>query len=1197
MYLKRLEMQGFKSFVDANLVFQPGITAVVGPNGTGKSNILDAILWVLGEQSTKTLRSEKMEDVIFNGTEARKPLGMVEVSLVLGGVSGGPGPGEGEPAALPYALGDYQEVMVTRRLFRDGVSEYFINKTPCRLKDLRGLLLDTRAGSKGHTIIEQGMIDRLLKASPVERRELIEETAGIVRYKKQKGEALRKLEATNQNLLRVRDVVNEVKRQLAALERQARAAEVYKTLRQEVRQLELRVLTHDYSAMLSEREEADGMLGDLFLRESAESAAVARLAVEVETIQASATEAEMLLAGLRDQASRAEGELTQAGADIKLCSQRATMLGEQRVRVQADLEHVREEQGLSENGLAELRGRLVRLEQELTARSAAAAATEVTLDQALLRYREDQQTVEAARAVVMDRTVSVAAATNRLAHDQSRAAELGRRVERVEAERAQASVAFESVTALLSSCIDKRRLTEIQLGEAQRVRTELEDRVARLRDELFEAGKKVGQLQEEFAVSTARHKILQSVSVDAAETVLEQGTDRAAVVYETVAQVLTVPAEYECAIEAVLGHLLTGIVVESPVEAVKLLGTRAGAGLAGGTFIPLSPRRLGARAQVLIEGPGVIGPALNLVSPQEGRDALVGHLLGDVVLVDALEHAIKLWEGMTADRHALLVTLRGEVLGPDGVVSGSPVGLAVGVISRERELRALTTRLQDLERELQAAQSQRQTRDATLQEETARLATLESEVRRLELVLTAERKDEQKGEQDFSHWRERVQVLVAERDEAQDECQALALSEREVREDLQRFDAERMAAESALAASQEKVAASSSTVEQQQSAATDMRVGVAGLRDRFDQFTAEVLRLEEALALRAVRIRELENEVARLEEVNLAAVAERTQTEERVPLLEAGLDKARLRLVEAQEAQTVRVATLRSLESDWNRARHGLEELHRRQEAARLTRVEAQTRLEGYDAQLTGTYSVNYEGAISELGQEEADAAGDIDAVRERLSHRRGKLQDLGPVNVMAIDEHKELEERLGFLTAQEEDLTQSIASLRAIISRINKTTKQLFLDTFQELQTKFNDVFRNFFEGGRAELVLVEDEESAEPGVDIVAQPPGKRLKNIAMLSGGERALTAMSLIFASFLIRPTPFCVLDEIDAPLDEENTLRFTRVLRTLSEHCQFIVITHSKQTMEMADSLYGVTMEEAGISSLISVRMNKLLEHA
>src|SRR6058998_184357 len=320
MYLKSLELTGFKSFVEAKIDFPRGLTTVVGPNGTGKSNVVDAILWVLGEQSTKTLRSERMEDVIFNGTEARKPLGMAEVSLVIGGV------GEERLVGLdtlPNQLSEYDEVMITRRLYRNGDSEYLINKTPCRLKDIRSLFLDTRAGSKGHTVIEQGRIERVLKASPVERRELIEETAGIIRYKKQKAEALRKLEATRQNLLRVRDIIVEVRKQLNSLERQARAAEQFQALRQEVRRLELTVLLHDYRAVLHEREEADRVLGELALRESAEAAAVARLANEVETHQLGVTEGEATLTGLREQVAQAEAKLAQAAATLELLAQRA----------------------------------------------------------------------------------------------------------------------------------------------------------------------------------------------------------------------------------------------------------------------------------------------------------------------------------------------------------------------------------------------------------------------------------------------------------------------------------------------------------------------------------------------------------------------------------------------------------------------------------------------------------------------------------------------------------------------------------------------------------------------------------------------------------------------------------------------------------------------------------------------------------
>jgi chromosome segregation protein len=1049
MYLKALELRGFKSFVDARLAFQPGITAVVGPNGVGKSNILDAVLWVLGEQSTKTLRSERMEDVIFNGTESRQPLGMVEVSLILGDVDGrsangngngkgdgngngsGNGNGDGEPARLPHALGECQEVMVTRRLFRDGVSEYFINKIPCRLKDLRALLLDTRAGSKGHTVIEQGRIDRVLKATPVERRELIEETAGIVRYKKQKAEALRKLEATNQNLLRVRDVINEVRRQLGSLERQARAAEQYQKLRQEVRCLELTILVHDYRELLREREESDQALGALALRESTEAAAAARLSTEVEALHLEVTEGEAALTGLRGQVTQAETRLAQAGAAIELLAQRASLLEEQRVRVQADVEHVRGEQQEAEALLAGLRDR---------------AASEQ-----------------------------------------------------------------ESARARLTACSERCRQTEARLAATKGARADLADEVACLRTQLAEAEQRLARLQEEKAVSVARQKVLQAVRDEGAG---RDGAD-AGFLKDSVAQVLSVPPRFERALEAVLGHRLLGQLVEGPVEAVSLLRALAAQGAAGGTFIPKHPRVFGARPAVTVEGTGVIGPARELVTPRAGYEGLATHLLAGVVVVETLEQAMGLWREMTEARHAVLVTLDGEVVTPDGMVSGSPTGMAAGAIGRERELKSLAARLKELEKELPAAQANREKLETTLAEETARLESLEAEIRTLEMALVGERKDEQSGAQELARWSE--------------------------------------------------------------------------------QAKSELARVESASALREVRIGELEAEASRLKAAGAAAVAERKQTEEGVPAMEEAVREACQRLVHAQEAQSGRVAKVRALEGEWDRARRSLDGLHKQQETIRLRRVEAQTRLEGFDALLTGTYAIGFEQAVAEAGEPAGEE--DLEATKDALAQKRRRLQDLGPVNVMAIDEHRELEERLRFLTAQEADLTQSIASLKAIIVRINRTTKQLFLETFQDLQVKFNETFQTFFEGGRAELILVDDEESTEPGVDIVAQPPGKRLKNISMLSGGERALTAMALIFASFLIRPTPFCVLDEIDAPLDEENTLRFTRVIRELTARTQFIVITHSKQTMEMADALYGVTMEEAGVSSLVSVRLNKLAASA
>ncbi len=1190
MYLMRLEMQGFKSFVEAQVIFQPGITAVVGPNGVGKSNILDAVLWVLGEQSTKALRSERMEDVIFNGTETRQPLGMTEVSLILGNVDGtshGNGNGDGEAAPLPFALGECQEVMVTRRLFRDGASEYFINKAPCRLKDIRSLLLDTRAGSKGHTAIEQGRIDRVLKASPVERRELIEETAGIIRYKKQKAEALRKLEATNQNLLRVRDIINEVRRQLAALERQARAAEQFQALRQDVRRLELTVLVHDYRAVLHEREEADRLLSEFALRESADAAAVARLANEVETHQLGMTEGEAMLTRLREQVAQEEAKLAQAVATLELLAQRASLLDEQRARVQADIERLTQEQQESTDHLARLSARIAQLTKELALRTGVATESEAVLAEAVRRHHGNQATLDAARKAVMDQAIAATDSNNRLASDRARAAELRRRIERVEQERFQAASKLELAATVLAACIERRRKLEAQLAKAQSARAGFAEEVVRVRGQLDEAEQRLARLQEENAGAVARQKVLQAVTHDA----VGGGSGAAANLKGTVAQVLSVPQVYERAIEAVLGHRLLGRLVEGPSEAVKVLQVLKAQGAPGGTFVPKRPRVWGARASARWKGAGVVGPAQDLVTPRVGHEDLVAHLLAGVVVVEALEQALGLWQSMTEDRQALLVTLGGEVLTPDGIVSGGPAGVVAGAMSRERELRDLTARMKELEQELHATQTKRDAFQAVMITKAKRVESLEAEIHTVEMALVGERKDEQRGEQDVARWNQTIALFQSEREEAEAELATLAGAEQAAADDLHCLDRERAKTEQSLLVQQDAVTAAQAEVERRQAAAADLRVEVAGLQDRLDQARNEKARLDAATALRDSRLSELETERLKLKGAGTAALDERRQVEASVPALDAAIRDVRQRLVGAQESQTGRVAQVRALEAEWTRLRHALGELHKQQETIRLRRVEAQTRLEGFEAMLTGTYALSFEGAVAEVGKPDAEK---IETIKDVLTQRRRRLSELGPVNVMAIDEHREMEERLRFLTAQEQDLTQSIASLKSIIARINRTTRHLFMETFQNLRGKFNEMFQTFFGGGRAELILMEDEETNEPGVDIVAQPPGKRLKNIAMLSGGERALTAMALIFASFLIRPTPFCVLDEIDAPLDEENTLRFTRVLRELAARTQFIVITHCKQTMEMADALYGVTMEEPGVSSMISVRLNKLL---
>ncbi|TLY23340.1 MAG: chromosome segregation protein SMC [Nitrospirae bacterium] len=1056
MYLKRLELRGFKSFVEAQVIFQPGITAVVGPNGVGKSNILDAVLWVLGEQSTKALRSERMEDVIFNGTETRQPLGMAEVSLVLGDVDGashGNGNGDGEGAPLPFALGECQEVMVTRRLFRDGVSEYFVNKAPCRLKDIRGLLLDTRAGSKGHTVIEQGRIDRVLKASPVERRELIEETAGLIRYKNQKAEALRKLEATNQNLLRVRDIINEVKRQLAALDRQARAAEQFQALRQEVRRLELTVLVRDYRAVLHEREEADRILGELALREGAEAAAVGRLANEVETHQLGVAEGEATLTALRDQAAQAEARLAHAVATLELLAQRASLLDEQRARVQADVERLEQERQESTDHLARLGARLEQLTKEQALRSGVVAEAETALAEAVRRQRSHQAALEAARKAVMDQAIAATDSNNRLANDRARMAELRRRIGRVEQERREAASKLEVTSTMLAACRERRSKLAAQLAKTQSARAGFAEEVERVRGRRDEAEQRLARLQEERAGAVARQKVLEAVAHDA------MGGDplAASKVKGTVAQVLSVPQAYERAIEAVMGHRLLGRLVEGPSEAVTALREQKAQGTAGGTFVPKRPRVWVARASARWTGAGVVGLARDLVTPRTGHEDLVTHLLAGVVVVETLEQALGLWQAMTEERQALLVTLAGELLTPDGIVSGGPADSVAGAMSRERELRELTARMKELEQELDTAQTNRDGLQAVLTTKMQQVESLDAEIHTLEMALVGERKDEQRGEQDIARWNQAIALFQSEREEAETELAAVISAEQAAADDLRCLDRERAETEQSLLVRQDAVTAAQAEVERKQAVVADLRVEVAGLQDRLDQARNEQARLFAGAAVRDGRLSELETERLKLQAASTAALDERRQVEASVPALDAAIREVRQRLVEGQESHASRVARVRALDAEWARLRHALDELHKQQEAIRLRRVESQTRLEGFEAMLAGTYAIDFEGAAAEAGELVVEES---ETIMDTLAQRRRRLSELGPVNVMAIDEHREMQERLRFLTAQEEDLTHSIASLKAIIARINRTTKRLFMETFQSLQGKFNEMF-----------------------------------------------------------------------------------------------------------------------------------------
>ena len=1225
MYLKSIEMVGFKSFAEARIEFPDGVTAIVGPNGSGKSNVVDAILWVLGEQSTKALRSEKMEDVIFNGTEMRKPLGLAEVSLVISGLDRI----NVDPlSGLSSQLLEYQELMITRRLYRNGDSEYLINKTVCRLKDVRSILLDTRAGTKGHTVIAQGQIDQILNASPQDRRELIEETAGLIRYKKQKAETLRKLDATQQNLLRVRDIIAEVKKQLNSLERQARQARSYQTLHQEAKSLEIQLLTNEYRVLRATLKEVESELRTLGDRESEQSAELARLNTELERIKLAIAIANETIGQRREELSKVEQQQAQALTAAEVERNRGELYAQQQSQGGQELERLTQEQKQAAAEAATIEAALAGLERECAEREQVFATLDREMKGLLQQRSAALAEEERGRQDVLNLAVLVANTEQTLVQLAARIQEAADRESRLASEREDFHLQHVTATDKRQALQQASHGAEQLVADLRRQQQAVEEESERLSAELAEVDQLVFRQSEELAAVDSHLRALQGVLQedmgygrrgDEESTALKACTG----VRDAVAEWLVVPPGWDRAVEAILGERVRGWFVDNPAAACEAIEFLKGKDLGRGTFIPQQPRwtaRDTASHQwwPTMEGhPGVVGRAVDLIQVESQREAARDYLFDRIVFVDTLKDATALWEQQpcSAPDGPILVTRAGEVLDAAGVISGGQAGATGGPLQRRREVLRLEAQGVSL---TGCVEEEKQRRERLLvqgQELREQSRQLVESLRDAEMQELSLRKDEAGLQHMLGDLTQRIDALMSDVQRGSAEAQRLNQETRSGEAQLAQWMAEKAGQEAGLSRVRERVGQIDHGMQGLQQRFTEAQMVAQGIRTTREHRHQDLLRIQQQQQDSIARIETLTRHVEGLTASIEQSRVERERQEGCCREFGESAAQGKARLVELQEEQAQDMAAARRLDAGLEDVRRAVSSLRESRMAVEVKKAEIRMQVGTVESTLLGTYQVDpamlLDSPVVEITSEqpsigeepipEGQPAVDEVALREYLQKIREKIDRLGPINLAAIHEHQELDERYRFLTTQEQDLATSIGSLKEIIQRINRTTKDMFASTFAELQQKFSEVFVKFFPGGRAELQLVETpaDETAEgsgpqePGVDIVVQPPGKRLKSITMLSGGEKTLTAMALLFASFLIRPTPFCILDEIDAPLDEENIGRFTGVLRELSKGAQFMVITHSKQTMAIADSLFGVTMEEPGISKIVSVRLGNL----
>ena len=1219
--LKSLELHGFKSFVDRTSVrFRPGITAVVGPNGCGKSNVVDAMRWVMGEQSPRRLRGKGMEDVIFAGSEGRTPVGVAEVVLTFDNSEG----------LAPPAYAAFREIQIARRLYRSGESEYRLNKAPARLRDIQDFFRDTGIGTKGYTIVEQGRIAEIVSAKAEERRVLIEEAAGIGKYKARRREAESKIASTEQNLLRVTDILSEIRRQIASIERQAKKAARYKRLRETLRTLELSLAADDRRALVEQIDSAerelrrlrDGVMA-LETRLAERELGVQEKRIELAEREHVLSQGSEALLALRTEIKECEGQIDYARRERESL---AELLDARR----GEREQLREQSSAQGIQVAEIEGELHTVERAVASdqESLASAETEVRVARATLEVLEGER--DSASSEFVEVLTRIARSEDRLATIEDRIAELEARMRGADeglevgqseatradreqkdleeglrnllAERDRVMSALRRALEIHAEAVKRERAASERAQEAREIAEGRRGRLASLR-EMLESRDDVGE--------GTRHLLAADASA----------RDRYGI-RALLRDVLEVGREDEHAVEAVLADRAEAIVVESAQGAVFAIEALHAARAGRGVFLAALPPEAEAGGFVPLGQ-----PLLERVRPRPGYEDVARALFGRVNLVENLHEALRVYGGGRIP--ATFVTPRGDLLTPDGVVRGGEGGES-GHLGRVREVRELEAEVARLDERIAVdARASHEARDA-LARAFDDLENFRNRHHTAALAVANHEKDLERTRERVKSLGEVQESRVSERSEILAEVEALKSERTRLGQSLEAARQERTSRQRDLDALVLKLGSASRELTRVEMIATERRVEHAGRAERCERLREACERarsaVQETSSWITRREREIETAEARREE--LAAVIERARgtLEQRLREEEAaraGHDEKRdaFERVSAQVNEFEESLRVLRAEISAQREALGQGELRLREAEMKRDHLDASTR-EKWEIELASWEMPAAEAGVPAAAQptrevpaaedrvpdseeedepapdalREARANAELAALparerREALEEVRRKMQALGEVNIGAIEEHEELGERFRFLSEQKQDLESTLASLRDAIARINRTSRRRFRETFEAVSKRFSENFPRLFRGGRASLTLTESEDVLEAGIEIMAMPPGKRLQNVNLLSGGEKTLTAIALLVAVFQVRPSPFFLLDEVDAALDDANVGRFNEIVTELATESQFVLITHNKRTIEVADVLYGVTMERKGISKIVAVEMH------
>lgn len=1187
MKLKKLELYGFKSFAQrTEIVFDEGITGIVGPNGSGKSNIGDAVRWVLGEQSAKTLRGASMSDVIFNGTQKRKPLSYCEVSLVF----------DNDDHALAM---EAAEVMVTRRVYRNGESEYYLNRTACRLKDVVDLFRDTGIGKEGYSIIGQGRIDEILSRKSEDRRQVFEEAAGIVKFKARKEEADKKLQRTLENLERVDDILDELTKRVKPLEEQSRNARVYLELSTELKDLDLNLF-------LIRSDRARARLSEL----ESELLTVQTILADTESNLTDKTtrrdETQNRIDQLEEAITKARTELMECAEHVHESQKKLSALQSRRETRSENRQRIVREQEEAQERLAEIEKDHARIQADVEKQHSLIAdaeqilrATQEAAEKAQAKEKEADAALETQKAAVIDQMNRLSDVRNDKTRLNTMQAQMETRLTEIE----ESSGALQEQEAALRealTAVEKQLETENQhqqqcqekLAQARQASDEADAAYANLRAD-------VEKQSADMQAAASRHNVLTEMTRDmegynmAVRRAMTYAKQRGLTgVKGVLAQLMTVPQAYETAIDMALGAAQQNIVTDTEETAKELINYLRQNRLGRATFLPMSAIRgktLYGNERNALKLPGCLGVASELVQCAPEYRGIVENLLGRTVIADNLDHGIPI---MRAGNHAFrLVTLEGDVMHSGGSMTGGSAQSKVSnLLSRERELKELTAKLQTGRAELDKCRQELTQRQQTAQEKRQKVSDAVNALHQQEIAVAREQARRESVSADLNTHLQRMQETEQARVQ-------LHQSLEDIRQQLETIEHQRTGAQGDQSAMEQK------TIEMQ-NALVKARAEASAENDRLMVRTLQLSDLRHGLS-------DLERDEAHAQQDQAQILREQERREQLLHEMDEldAIDENDMKREEAESArrqkeQLRQESAAQAIEQRRSQAQSDLrdilsdmENLHEayNRDSEKLHKTElAKARIEGDQKNLQNriwdTYKLTYAGAEefrrTPFDEKESD---------RRAAELQGQIRALGTVNVGAVEEYAETKARVDDLTTQQQDLKRAEMDLRELIERLLIQMRSTFVENFSKMQGYFAETFTRLFGGGHAELKLMDPDDPLNCGIEVNAQPPGKKLQLLSLLSGGERALTAIAILFAMLKLKPTPFCILDEIEAALDDANIGYYADYLKEYSKGTQFIVVTHRKGTMERCNSLFGVAMEEQGVSRMVSVSLQDYQE--